>query len=207
MRLPFVALTALLAAACVTPPPLPIRYDLDALPPHADSAVRFNATIAVEPIQAPSWLSTTALLYRLDYDVPAHPMAYARSEWTAPPSELLTQRLRVRISAANDGFTLDRLPRETDGYQLHVTLEAFIQIFQAPNQSRCLVTMSATLMHRGEQVLGERTFRTSSVASTPDAAGAVQGLVDATDSNLEQIVTWLRTTLPAQPASTATNAH
>lgn len=198
-----VALVTLLAAACATHRALPIRYDLDALPPHPDPDARLNATIAVPPIQAPSWLATTALLYRLDYETPAHPSAYTRSEWIAPPSELLTLRLRERISAANDGFTLDHLPNETDGYQLHVTLEDFTQLFQSPHQSRSLVTLNATLIHRGEQVVGQRTFRASAVAPTADAAGAVEGLANATDSDLEQIVRWLGTALAAKPASRA----
>ena len=198
----FVLLVALCAGACVTHREAPSRYDLDASAPHADAGPRLNATIAVAPIQAPSWLSTTALIYRLDYETPANRSAYARSEWAAPPSELLTQRLRERLSAANDGFTLDRLPKATDGYQLRVTLENFIQTLQSPHESRCLVTLNATLVRRGDQVIGQRTFRTSSVAPSADARGAVAGLIDATDSNFAEIVTWLRMTLTAQPAST-----
>lgn len=199
---PFVLLIALCAAACVTHREPPIRYDLDASAPRLDAGPRLNATIAVAPIQAPSWLATSALIYRLDYETPANRSAYARSEWAAPPSELLTQRLRERLSAANDGFTLDRLPKATDGYQLRVTLENFIQVLQSPHESRCLVTLNATLMRRGDQVLGQRTFRTSSIAPTADARGAVAGLIDATDSNLAQIVAWLRVTLATQPGST-----
>jgi cholesterol transport system auxiliary component len=200
---PFVALIALCAAACVTHREPPIRYDLGASAAYVDPDPRLNATIAIAPIQAPSWLSTTALLYRLDYDTPAHSSAYARSEWTAPPSELLTQRLQERLSAANDGFTLDRLPRQTDGYQLRVTLEDFIQVLQSPHESRCLVTLDAMLIHRGDQVLGQRTFRTSALAPTADARGAVAGFINATDSNLAQIVAWVGMTLAMQPASNA----
>ncbi len=189
------ALITLLAAACVTHRALPLRYDLDAAPAHIVSGPHFRATIAVAPIQAPSWLSTTALLYRLDYQTPAHASAYTRSEWTAPPSELLTLRLQERIAAANDGFTLERLPHGTAGYELHVTLVDFTQIFRAPHQSQCLVTLSATLIGRGDQVLAQKTFRAVADAPTADAPGAVAGFVDAADSNLAQIVGWLRTLL------------
>ena len=207
MRRPVVALVALFATACVTHRALPVRYDLEASPSPVRPDPRLNATIAIAPIQAPSWLSTTALLYRLDYEAPARLSPYTRSAWTAPPSELLTLRLRQRISAANDGFTLERLPSEADGYQLRITLEDFTQVFQTPHHSQCRVRMSATLIRRGGEVLAQRTFRTTSEAPTADAAGAVEGLLDASDSNLAQIVAWLHASVPTRSASAAATAH
>src|SRR5689334_8204828 len=132
-----VVLFALLASACVSERPLPVRYDLDGTFAHAPLASRFKATLAVPPIRAPSWLRTTALIYRLDYEPAAPPRAYTLEDWIAPPSELLTLRLRERIAAINDGFTLDRLSADSDGYLLEVTLEDFMQSFPSPGQSRC----------------------------------------------------------------------
>ena len=207
MRRFLVALVVLFAAACVTHRALPIRYDLGASPPRVDPDVRLNATIAIAMIQAPSWLSTAALLYRLDYETPSRANAYARSEWTAPPGELLTMRLRERVSAANDGFTLDRLPTDTDGYQLRVTLDEFTQVFQSPRQSQCLVTLSATLIHRDDRMVAQKTFRMTADAPTGDAAGAVRGFQNASDSDLAQMVAWLHAYLPIRGASRATNVR
>jgi cholesterol transport system auxiliary component len=181
-----VALVALLVSACASERPLPVQYDLEGNSASAPLAPRFKATLAVSPIQAPSWLRTTALAYRLDYEPAAPPRAYSLERWTAPPSELLTLQLRERITAINDGFTLERLPGDTDGYRLAVTLEEFIQSFPSPGRSRCVVTHS---------VIAQRTFRAERPAPSPDAVGAVQGLVVATDADLDDLLTWLGSSL------------
>ena len=205
MRL-FGTLLVVLSGACAAERP-PIRYDLHEIQVHARSDARLDATIAIAPVHAPSWLRTTALIYRLDYVLPARPRAYAQSQWTAPPNELLSLRLRERISADNDGFTIERLPESTDGYRLEVTLEDFTQIFPSPNRSRCIVTLSVLLEH-GDQMLAQRTFQAEGPAPTADAAGAVAGLMRASDSDIEQILTWLRSTLPTQrPATVPTAVH
>ena len=200
MTRPFIALLALFASACVAERPLPVRYDLDAAQGRPQSNPRFDATIAIPAIHAPSWLRTTALIYRLDYQPPAYPRAYAQSQWTAPPNELLSLRLRERISAHNDGFTIERLPEDADGYRLQVTVEEFTQIFASPERSRCLVTLSVLLQH-SEHMLAQKTFSAERLAPTADAAGAVVGLMRASDADFEQILTWLDSTLPAQSAA------
>jgi len=205
MRLTAVVL-GLLVCGCVSQRALPVRYDLDGFedPPPAGS--RLDATIAIPPIQAPSWLRSTALVYRLDYAPPANPRAYALSEWTAPPSELLTLRLRERITEANDGFTLTHLPEDTGGYRLEVSLENFAQVFPSPDRSRCVVTLTATVLRSGDQIIAQRTFRSERPAPSGTAAGAVEGLVAASDSDFDQILGWLRETLPPRAVSATTSA-
>jgi cholesterol transport system auxiliary component len=197
------ALLTVLAASCTIQRSLPVRYDLDETAEHSRVGGRLNATIAVSPIQAPSWLRTTALVYRLDYEAPVRPGVYGQSQWTAPPGELLTLRLRERIAAVNDGFTLTRLPETADGYHLDVTLENFTQVFAAADRSECVVTLSATLVEHRGRVVAQRTFSAEHSAPSADAAGAVEGLVSASDSDLEQIVTWLLATLPVREAAAA----
>jgi len=202
----FMALLALLAAACASQRPLPVRYDLDGSQVRPVSDPRLNATIALAPIQAPSWLRTTALIYRLDYEAPAYPRAYVHSQWTAPPGELLTLRLRERIASVNDGFTLDRLREDVEGYRLEITLENFSQSFPAPDRSRCLVSLSATVVQHGGRALAQKTFGVERPAPSADAAGAVNCLTDAADSDFEQILAWLRSTLPSHQAVAMTGS-
>jgi cholesterol transport system auxiliary component len=199
MMRPLVALLALLAASCATRSPLPVRYDLDEPEVHPESGPRLNTTIALAPIQAPSWLRTSALIYRLDYEAPVHPRAYTQSQWIAPPSEMLTLRLRNRISAVNDGFTLERLRQDADGYRLEVTLDNFSQRFPSPDESRCVVILSVTIVQHGDRVLAQKTFAAERPAPGANAAGAVGCLMDASDSNFDQILAWLRATLPTIP--------
>jgi cholesterol transport system auxiliary component len=207
MRAIVPALLASLACACAAHRPMPIRYDLDESQIRPQSGPRFNTTIAISAIQAPSWLRTTALIYRLDYEASAYPRAYTQSQWIAPPTELLTLRLRQRVAAANDGFTLDRLPRDTAGYRLEVTLEDFTQEFPSPDQSLCAVTLSATVIDgSGMRVLAQKTFRAEQPAPSADAAGAVTGLVTAADADFQQMLGWLRTTVPTQQAAATMTA-
>jgi cholesterol transport system auxiliary component len=195
MLRPTVALLALLASACASERPLPVQYDLEGSPPRAPRAPRFKATLAVPPVHAPSWLSTTELIYRLDYEPPAPLRAYTLRRWTAPPSELLTLRLRERIAAMNDGFTLNGLSADQDGYRLEITLEDFMQSFPSSGQSRCVVTFSASLYQPGDRVIAQKTFRAERPGPSPDAIGAVQGLVAATDLDVDELLRWIGSSL------------
>jgi cholesterol transport system auxiliary component len=206
MRVAAVVLAGLLCG-CATQRTLPVRYDLDGVEARLPKEPRFDVTIAIPPIQAPSWLRSTALIYRLDYAPPAYPRSYALSVWTAPPSDLLTLRLRERIAQANDGFTLARLPDNADGYRLEVSLENFAQVFPSPDRGRCIVNLTATVLRDGDQVVAQQTFHSEKPAPSANAAGAVEGLVAAADSDFDEIVVWLREALPTQQASAVTRVH
>ncbi len=196
MTRPLLMLLPLLIGACAFHPGVTVRYDLDSATVPASADPRLNATLAVTEVQAPPWLRTPALLYRLAYQTPAYPRSYTRSAWAAPPAQLLTLRLRERIGAANDGFTLDRLTADMSGYRLDVTLENFAQVFPSPDQSRCIVTLDAILVQDNDRVLAQKLFRAERPAPTLDAAGAVEGLAAASEADVDQIVAWLSATLP-----------
>jgi cholesterol transport system auxiliary component len=193
----------LLLCGCATHRALPVRYDLDGVLDPMGSQPALNVTIAVPPIASPAWLRSTALLYRLRYEAPADPRAYAQSEWIAPPGELLTQRLRESIATANRGVTLEQLDDLSKGYRLEVSLESFVQVFTSPDHSRCVVAFRATLLSGRDHVLAQRTFHAEQVAPRPDAAGGVEGLVAASDANFGHILAWLRQTLATRAPVTA----
>ena len=96
--------------------------------------------------------------------------AYRDSRWTAPPAQLLTQRLRGALSSR--GTVLEG----SDGVRaptLKVDLNEFEQVFDGQSQSHGAVTARATLMLDGK-VLGQRTFVARAPSSTPDAAGGAR---------------------------------
>jgi cholesterol transport system auxiliary component len=197
IRLATVALT-LLGVACATHRQIPARYDFDSVPDPPERASQLDAPIAIPQVTAPSWLRSPGLVYRLDYQTPARAQAYAHSQWSAPPAELLTQRLRQLVTGANASFTTTRLGGDSPGYQLEVVLEHFEQVFTSPSESRCLVTLNATLVGRGGTALGQRTFHAERAAPSADAAGAVRGLVPAVDDTIDQMIVWLHATIHAQ---------
>jgi cholesterol transport system auxiliary component len=207
VKRPSASLLVLLLSACAANRPLPIRYDLDGIPDPVRLQPRLNVTIAVPSISSPSWLRTTALVYRLSYQAPAYPRAYALSQWIAPPGELLTARLREGVAAANAGVTLQQLPYDSDGYRLEVSLETFAQEFSAPDRSRCVVALRATLVGADGKVTAQKSFRTERPAPSPDAAGGVEGLVDASDADFRNILTWLRQTLAGAPRPSNRSTH
>jgi len=188
----------LLGAACASHRPMPALYDFDSNPDPPERASQLDARIAIPAVTAPSWLRSPALVYRLDYQTPSRPQAYADSQWSAPPAELLTARLRQLVTGANAGLTTTRLGGDAPGYQLEVTLEHFEQVFTSPTQSRCLVTLNATLTGRGGMALEQRTFHAERAAPSADAEGAVRGLVPAVDDAIDQMIRWVRATLQAQ---------
>jgi cholesterol transport system auxiliary component len=188
----------LLGAACASHRPTPALYDFDSIPDPPERASQLDAPIAIPAVIAPSWLRSSALVYRLDYQTPARPQAYAHSQWSAPPAELITARLRQLVTGANSGVTLTRLGGDAPGYQLEVTLEHFEQVFTSPTESRCLVTLNATLTGRGGMPIGQRTFHAERPAPSADAEGAVRGLVPAVDDTIDQMIVWVQATLHAQ---------
>ena len=79
--------------------------------------------------------------------------AYRDSRWTAPPAQLLTQRLRGALSSR--GTVLEG----SDGVRARrsVDLNEFEQVFDGQSQSHGAVTARATLML--DKVLGQRIVR------------------------------------------------
>lgn len=162
-----------------------VRYDFG--PPPAPAASAQMPPIKVLAVTAPGTLSTDKLVYRLTYADALQMSAYAKSQWTMPPSELLTQRLRNALSQRAMVLT------GADGVSapvLRVELSEFEQVFDSQTQSHGAVSVRATLTHHGK-VLGQQTFVARAPASTPDAAGGAQALAAASDDVVAQITTWL----------------
>lgn len=191
------AAAAFLLAACATRGSLPVGYDFD---PPAEAelhSVRLDAPLAIPQMSAPTWLRGTALVYRIGYVTPSGPQPYALSRWVASPAELFTAQVRERVAAANRGFTLTSSDPDAPAYVLTLALEEFIQVFDAPTASRCIVQVRATLADADGRVIGQRTFRTEAPAPSADAPGAIRGLTTATDAGIEAILVWLGTSLSA----------
>ena len=100
------AVLALVVAGCSLGPThkeTPATYDLIAQSPPATQAARIRPSVLVHAIGAPSWLESSAIVYRLNYQDAARQLVYANSRWAAPPAALLTQRLRTQLAGSSDG--------------------------------------------------------------------------------------------------------
>ncbi|ARF84096.1 PF03886 family protein [Burkholderia cenocepacia BC7] len=180
-------LTLALAAGCAGNDAVlsNIRYDLG--PASSVTTTGSGPALKVLDVAAPDALDSDKFAYRLAYADAQHVAVYRDSRWTAPPAQLLTQRLRGALSSR--GTVLEG----ADGVRaptLKVDLSEFEQVFDGQSQSHGAVTARATLMLDGK-VLGQRTFVARAPSSTPDAAGGARALAAASDELVSQIAAWV----------------
>ncbi len=176
----------------------PASYDLGPPRAAATAGPRIAATLALPDVSAPAWLSGNGIVYRLGYDNAARAHAYTLSRWTAPPPALLTQRLRSRFAAAS----ANGIVTSTDGvradYLLRVELEDFSQSFDTPAASRGAVRARASLVNLANRTLvAQHEFAMEQAAPTPDAAGGVQALSEASEAFVESLLKWTEERLRA----------
>lgn len=144
-------------------------------------------------------LEGSAVLYRLAYADEHQLRPYAQARWSAPPPQLVRQRLRELIGRdrvvlnPGEGAALARsggvLPRA-----LRIELEEFSHFFESPTQSVGLLRLRATLLENtpgGEKVLAQRNVVIQRPAATADAAGGVRALTGAVDAAADELSQWL----------------
>jgi cholesterol transport system auxiliary component len=198
--LSFAAVAAL--AGCATPD-RPVRATLYDFGPGATTNTLAVAQ-ALQPlvlaeIETTGAFDGSSLLYRLGY-ADAHQLRpYAQARWSAPPPQLLRQRLREQLSRERpvldlgDSATLARsngtMPRV-----LRIELEEFSHFFESQTQSWGLLRLRATLMENtpaGEKLLAQRSVVVRRPAPSADAPGGVRALAAAADAAAEEIGQWL----------------
>ncbi|KVO58145.1 ABC transporter [Burkholderia stagnalis] len=181
------ALALTLAAGCASERAAQsnIRYDLG--PAASTASAGTGPALKVLDVAAPDALDSDKFVYRLAYADAQRTAVYRDSRWTAPPAQLLTQRLRSALSSR--GAVLEG----SDGVRaptLKIDLNEFEQVFDGESQSHGAVTARATLTLDGK-VLGQRTFVARAPSSTPDAAGGARALATASDDLVAQIAAWV----------------
>jgi cholesterol transport system auxiliary component len=192
-------------AGCATPE-RPVRatpYDFGPLPastaPAADAPSALPPLILTE-VEAGGSFDASAIYYRLGYADVNQLRAYSLARWSAPPAQLIRQRLREQLGREravldlNDAATLARrggeLPRV-----LRVELEEFTHYFESEAKSQGLLRLRCTLLENttaGERLVAQRTFDLRQPAATADAPGGVRALAAATDAAAAAIAQWLR---------------
>lgn len=195
---------ALLLSACaglVDKPTRPTLYDLGPVAEGAQGAPAApQAALVLADVEASGTWDGSAILYRLGYADGHQLRAYAMARWSAPPPQLLRQRLRDQLGRDRVVLNLGEsaaLARE-GGQQprvLRIELEEFSHVFETPAQSHGAVRLRATLLQNtpgGERLLGQRSVSVRRPAPTPDAAGGVRALAAASDGAAAEISQWLQ---------------
>lgn len=155
--------------------------------------------LVLADIDAAGALEGSAVLYRLAYADEHQLKPYSQARWSAPPPQLVRQRLREQLGRdrivlnPGEGAALARsaglLPRA-----LRIELEEFSHLFQSPTESVGVVRLRATLLENtagGEKLLAQRNVVVQRPAPTADAPGGVRALTAAVDAAAAEVVQWL----------------
>ena len=190
-------------AGCKALPSKPTQqtmYDFGPATPYEGTVSAQRPALLLPDVEVTGILETPALLYRLAYENPHQLMPYAFARWSAPPGQLLRQRLRDVLG--RDRPVLDNaggaaLARRggTPPPVLRVELEEFSQLFDAPADSKGVVRLRCTLLENtagGERLVAQRSFDVQRPAPSADAAGGVRALTAATEAAAQEIAAWLR---------------
>ena len=195
------ALTALsLVAACSSAPVAPTAlYDFG-LAPAATGGARLPTALRVADVAGPGWMDGNAIYYRLAYAQSQRTDAYANSRWVESPVNLFDARLRNAAAARGHvvGHPTPDVP------SLRVELVDFSQVFDRPDASRGVVRLRATVsLARG--VIDQRVVQADAPAPSPDAAGGVTALKQASDKAIGEVLDWVAG-LPLGTAASAASA-
>lgn len=198
IRFPALILAAVLAAGCVSRPASPSLYDLGPLPAAtALTDARRLPAIALNDARSPAWLGTPLMYYRLLYANDLQPRPYAESRWIMPPTQLLRQRLALRIADAGGVVSSSRDSGATLPV-LQLDIDDFSHVFTAPDASTGRLSVRATVFN-GRRLAAQRTFRQEVPASSGDAQGGALALSAASDALITDLLQWLATLPVANP--------
>ena len=190
---------ALGGCALVDKPVRPVVYDFGPGVTAGAPAAPVSPVLLLQEVEAGSALDSTAVLFRLAYADVQQLQPYAQARWSMAPAQLLRQRLRDTLSrgatvlAPGEGaMGGSSIPTQI----LHVELEEFSQVFEAPERSMGLVRVRATLLRGGvggDKLLGQRSFVAQRPAPSADAPGGVRAMTAACAAVVEDLQQWLTT--------------
>jgi cholesterol transport system auxiliary component len=190
-RLLALLLACMLFSGCTSmKKPQPGLFDLGLAPPAAAlPAVPALPPLALADIDAPEWLDSPAIFYRLNYASQHQPRPYANSRWSMPPAQLFGQRLKSRI-VQGGGTVLSASDGAVGVPVLRVEAEEFSQVFTSTGQSEGLVAMRLSVLE-GRRLLGQKRFLHRVPAPSADVEGGVAALADASNAVITDMLQWL----------------
>lgn len=156
--------------------------------------------LALAPVESSAAVDSLAVLYRLSYDNPQQLRPYAAARWSMPAGQLFEQRLRQkleqqrRVVRAGEGPALSRAAGGRLPWVLRLELEEFSQVFSSPSQSQAVLRLRASVLDPSPgsvRLVAQRMLVQQVSAITPDAAGGVAALGQATDAAALALGAWL----------------
>ena len=164
------------------------QYDFGPLPANA-AVARTLPPISIADINAPAWLDSPLMFYRLSYANQQQTRPYAGSRWSMPPSQLFGQRLKARIAQAG-GVVLAAGDGALNMPVLRIDTDDMIQNFDSSSHSTAQLSMRVSLFS-GRSLLAQKTFGRQIAATSADAAGGAAAMAAASDALIGDIIDWL----------------
>lgn len=149
-------------------------------------------------VNAPNWLDSDLIYYRLPASDGDQARVYANSRWLASAARLFGDRLRVALAVDRPVLAAGD---PTAAPALRVELDEFAQYFDSASTSHGVVQIRATLFD-GPKLLAQTTLRAQAPAATADAAGGARALAAASDAVQTQLIQWLAGRVPAPRSDT-----
>lgn len=188
-----VALAGALLAGCASESPSSMTlYDLGPLRSSGTQTVVSSGSlpaISVADIQAPAWMDSQRMYYRLSYANDLQPRPYSRSKWTMPPAQLFAQRLKSGLARAG-GVVVSASDGAINLPILHLEADDFSQTFESAGQSTVHVAIRASLFD-GRVLRAQKLFVKQMPAASADAQGGAAALAAASDAIINEVGAWL----------------
>lgn len=147
--------------------------------------------VVVMDVTGPSGLDTERMFYRLNYADAQQARTYASSRWSATPTNLVTTRIKTRLSQAHM-----KVLSATDAANgipiLRIEIDDFVHAFQSAGQSEGRIMLRASVFTE-HRLVDQRSFERSTPASSHDAAGGAAALAASTDQLADDLGAWLVT--------------
>jgi len=145
--------------------------------------------IVVMDVTGPSGLDTERMFYRLNYADAQQARTYASSRWSATPVNLVTTRIKSRLSQAHM-----KVLSATDAANgvpiLRIEIDDFVHAFANAGQSEGQIMLRASVFQE-HRLVDQRSFHRNAPAPSQDAAGGAAALAAGTDGVAADLLAWL----------------
>jgi len=156
-------------------PPTPALHDFGPAETRSSDATAAWSAVAVD---APEWLQSENIRYRLLYAEPTRVRFYAQDRWLAPPPALLAQRLSLSQGAG--------------GLRLKIRLLEFEQVFDTPQTAHMTLIFRATAMQPdNDAIAAEQVFHFTRPTPAANAQGAVTSFASLIGEAVNSLRNWL----------------
>jgi cholesterol transport system auxiliary component len=182
-------LVAMLLQGCMSTPQRIHYYDFGAAGEPLTAASCSLPLIQLDDITAPASLSSNYMLYRLLYNNDQQSYTYAQHRWNMTPTQLLTQRIKMRLSEQGTRF-IDSGINVLDVLRLQIELEDFNQYYTDAEHSYAQIQLRATLL-KGRTWLAQTMLQQQVPANAPNAQAGAEAMRIASDKVIANLGEWL----------------